>query len=159
MRFSLCLLVVLTSQGIVAKVAVQSLSFVAWYCPLLKLTERLGLSTQNNPRKQRWNANSFVLRVEALPSGIVLGGQTQSLREFQEWAIPGICLHRVIAIWKMYNLIVQSLIASYLLFVNAVNIICNSRLRFHSAFPMTADTICNIYTHSVNQPQNHLLEL
>ena len=52
-------------------------------CALLKLTGRLGLSTQNNPR----NANSFVLRVEALLSGIVLGGQTQSLREFQEWAI------------------------------------------------------------------------
>ena len=48
------------------------------HCPLLKLTERLGLSTQNDPRKQRKNANSFVLRVEALLSGIVLGGQTQS---------------------------------------------------------------------------------
>ena len=48
-----------------------------------KLTGRLGLSAQNDPR----NANSFVLRVEALLSGIVLGGQTQSLREFEEWAI------------------------------------------------------------------------
>ena len=56
-------------------------------CPLLKLTERLGLSTQNDPRKQRKIANSFVLRVEALLSGVVLGGQTQSPREFQEWTI------------------------------------------------------------------------
>ena len=30
---------------------------------------------------------SFVLCVEALLSGIVLDGQTQSLRQFQEWAI------------------------------------------------------------------------
>ena len=44
--------------------------------------DRLGLSTQNDPRKQCSNANSFVLRVEALLSGIVLGGQTQFLREF-----------------------------------------------------------------------------
>ena len=58
-------------------------------CPLLKLTERLGLSTQNNPRKQRWNANYSILRVEAVPFGIVLGGQTQSLREFQESVILG----------------------------------------------------------------------
>ena len=61
------------------------------YCPLLKLTERLGLSTQSDPRKQRKIANSFVLRVEALLSGVVLGGQTQSLREFQEWAIGRGC--------------------------------------------------------------------
>ena len=26
-------------------------------CPLLKLTERLGLSTQNDPRKQRFNSD------------------------------------------------------------------------------------------------------
>ena len=36
---------------------------------------------------------SLVLRVEALPSGIVLGGQTQSLREFQEWAVAGALVH------------------------------------------------------------------
>ena len=42
-------------------------------CLLLKLTGRLGLFTQNDPRKQCLNANSFVLRVETLLSGIVLG--------------------------------------------------------------------------------------
>ena len=56
-------------------------------CPLLKLAERLGLSTQSYPRKQRFNTLNKRISILALLSGIVLGGQTQSLRKFQEWAI------------------------------------------------------------------------
>ena len=47
-----------------------------WVCPL-----------KTNPESNAKMLILFVLRVEALLSGIVLGRQTQSLREFQERAI------------------------------------------------------------------------
>ena len=56
-------------------------------CPLPKFTERLGLSSQNDHREQCFNTSNKRISILALLSGIVLGGQTQSLREFQEWVI------------------------------------------------------------------------
>ena len=58
---------------------------------LLPTPETHGKTGSVHPKRSQktnvQNANSFVLRVEALLSGIVLGGQTQSFHEFQEWAI------------------------------------------------------------------------
>ena len=69
-----------------------------WKLPIPKTHGETGSVHPNDPRKQRQNANSFVLRLEALLSEIALGGQTQSLRQFQEWAMATTFYEREISI-------------------------------------------------------------
>ena len=54
--------------------------------PTLETHGETGSVHPKRSQKAMLNVNSFVLHVEALLSGIVLGGLTRSLRQFREWA-------------------------------------------------------------------------